>query len=401
MAGPVTSESGKHLSRGIPRTVWALGFVSLFMDVSSELVHSLLPLYMVGTLGISMLAVGIIEGVAEATALIVKVFSGALSDFIGRRKGLLLLGYGLAALTKPLFPLASSAELVFSARLLDRIGKGIRGAPRDALVADVAPAQIRGACFGLRQSLDTVGAFLGPILAIGLMLWLANDIAQVLWLAVIPAALSVALLVFAIREPEHAPGSRHFQSPLRLASLRRFSRYYWWVVAIGAAFTLARFSEAFLVLRAQQLGFSAAWVPLVMVVMAGFYMVSAYPVGKWSDRINRSALLSVGLLLLILADLVLAYAESVPMVLLGVALWGLHMGFSQGILATLVADTTPADLKGTAFGVFNLLSGMALLLASVIAGWLWQAHGAALTFYAGAGFAGLSLLLLMGKPKSP
>ncbi|EJL07631.1 MFS transporter [Pseudomonas chlororaphis] len=401
MAGPVTSESGKHLSRGIPRTVWALGFVSLFMDVSSELVHSLLPLYMVGTLGISMLAVGIIEGVAEATALIVKVFSGALSDFIGRRKELLLLGYGLAALTKPLFPLASSAELVFSARLLDRIGKGIRGAPRDALVADVAPAEIRGACFGLRQSLDTVGAFLGPILAIGLMLWLANDIAQVLWLAVIPAALAVALLVFAIREPEHAPGSRHFQSPLRLASLRRFSRHYWWVVAIGAAFTLARFSEAFLVLRAQQLGFSAAWVPLVMVVMAGFYMVSAYPVGKWSDRINRSALLSVGLLLLILADLVLAYAESVPTVLLGVALWGLHMGFSQGILATLVADTTPADLKGTAFGVFNLLSGMALLLASVIAGWLWQAHGAALTFYAGAGFAGLSLLLLMGKPKSP
>ena len=401
MSEPAMSDTGKPLSRGIPRTVWALGFVSLFMDVSSELVHSLLPLYMVGTLGISMLAVGIIEGVAEATALIVKVFSGALSDFIGRRKELLLLGYGLAALTKPLFPLASSAELVFSARLLDRIGKGIRGAPRDALVADVAPAEIRGACFGLRQSLDTVGAFLGPILAIGLMLWLANDIAQVLWLAVIPAALAVALLVFAIREPEHAPGSRHFQSPLRLASLRRFSRHYWWVVAIGAAFTLARFSEAFLVLRAQQLGFSAAWVPLVMVVMAGFYMVSAYPVGKWSDRVNRSALLSVGLLLLILADLVLAYAESVSMVLLGVALWGLHMGFSQGILATLVADTTPADLKGTAFGVFNLLSGMALLLASVIAGWLWQAHGAALTFYAGAGFAGLSLLLLMGKPKSP
>ena len=400
MSEPAMSDTGKPLSRGIPRTVWALGFVSLFMDVSSELVHSLLPLYMVGTLGISMLAVGIIEGVAEATALIVKVFSGALSDFIGRRKELLLLGYGLAALTKPLFPLASSAELVFSARLLDRIGKGIRGAPRDALVADVAPAEIRGACFGLRQSLDTVGAFLGPILAIGLMLWLANDIAQVLWLAVIPAALAVALLVFAIREPEHAPGTRHFHSPLRLASLRRFSRYYWWVVAIGAAFTLARFSEAFLVLRAQQLGFSAAWVPLVMVVMAGFYMVSAYPVGKWSDRINRSALLSVGLLLLILADLVLAYAESVPMVLLGVALWGLHMGFSQGILATLVADTTPADLKGTAFGVFNLLSGIALLLASVIAGWLWQAHGAALTFYAGAGFAALSLLLLMGKPKS-
>ncbi|AKA25290.1 MFS transporter [Pseudomonas chlororaphis] len=400
MSEPVIRDTARPASRGIPRTVWALGFVSLFMDLSSELVHSLLPVYMVGTLGVSMLMVGIIEGVAEATALIVKVFSGALSDFIGRRKGLLLLGYGLAALTKPLFPLASSADLVFGARLLDRIGKGIRGAPRDALVADVAPPEIRGACFGLRQSMDTVGAFLGPILAIGLMLVLANDISQVLWLAVIPAAIAVALLVFGIREPGHEARPRGFRSPLSWASLRRFSSAYWWVVGIGAAFTLARFSEAFLILRAQQLGFSATWVPLVMVVMAGFYMVSAYPVGKWSDRVSRTALLSVGLLLLIGADLVLAQAQSVPMVLLGVALWGLHMGFSQGILATLVADTTPADLKGTAFGVFNLLSGLALLLASVIAGWLWQVHGAALAFYTGAGFAALSLLLLMAKPKS-
>ncbi|MCB2250898.1 MFS transporter [Pseudomonas chlororaphis] len=400
MSEPVIRDTARPASRGIPRTVWALGFVSLFMDLSSELVHSLLPVYMVGTLGVSMLMVGIIEGVAEATALIVKVFSGALSDFIGRRKGLLLLGYGLAALTKPLFPLASSADLVFGARLLDRIGKGIRGAPRDALVADVAPPEIRGACFGLRQSMDTVGAFLGPILAIGLMLVLANDISQVLWLAVIPAAIAVALLVFGIREPGHEARPRGFRSPLSWASLGRFSSAYWWVVGIGAAFTLARFSEAFLILRAQQLGFSATWVPLVMVVMAGFYMVSAYPVGKWSDRVSRTALLSVGLLLLIGADLVLAQAQSVPMVLLGVALWGLHMGFSQGILATLVADTTPADLKGTAFGVFNLLSGLALLLASVIAGWLWQAHGAALAFYTGAGFAALSLLLLMAKPKS-
>lgn len=382
-------------SRVIPRTVWALGFVSLFMDLSSELVHSLLPVFLVGTLGVSMLTVGLIEGVAEATALIVKVFSGAISDFIGRRKGLLLLGYGLAALTKPLFPLAASAETVFTARILDRIGKGIRGAPRDALVADVAPPEIRGACFGLRQSMDTVGAFLGPILAILLMVWFAGDISLVLWFAVIPALLAVGFLLAGVSEPTQGAGPHHFRSPIRLSSLNQFSTAYWWVVGIGAVFTLARFSEAFLVLRAQQLGFSATWVPVVMVVMAGFYMLSAYPVGKWSDRISRTALLSVGLLLLILADLVLAYAESVTMVLLGVALWGLHMGFSQGLLATLIADTTPADLKGTAFGLFNLMSGIALLLASAVAGWLWQTYGAAVTFYAGAALSTVALLLLL------
>ncbi len=383
--------------RDIPRTVWVLGFVSLLMDVSSELVHSLLPLYLVGTLGISVLAVGIIEGVAEATALIVRVFSGALSDYLGRRKPLLLLGYGLAALTKPLFPLASSAELVFTARLLDRVGKGIRGAPRDALVADVAPPAIRGACFGLRQSMDNAGAFLGPLLAITLMLWFTSDIALVLWFAVVPAALAVGLLASGIREPEHMDGAPHLRSPLRLRSLRRFSSAYWWVVIIGGAFALARFSEAFLVLRAQQSGFAPAWVPLVMVVMAAAYMLSAYPVGKGSDRINRSTFLTIGLVLLMLADLMLAQADSVAMVLLGVALWGLHMGFSQGILASLVADTTPAELKGTAFGLFNLVSGIALLLASVIAGGLWQRYGAGATFYAGACFATASLCLLLSK----
>jgi len=379
----------------IPRTVWALGFVSLFMDVSSELVHSLLPAFMVGSLGIGMLTLGLIEGVSEATALMVKVFSGALSDYLGKRKLLLLFGYGLAALSKPLFPLAHTAELVFGARLLDRIGKGIRGAPRDALIADVAPPAIRGACFGLRQSMDTLGAFVGPLLAILLMLWSGDDIALVLWFAVLPALLCVAMLAFGVAEPEHAATARRFRSPIHGEALREFSPAYWWVVAVGAVFTLARFSEAFLVLRAQQLGFPIAWVPMVMVVMAACYMLSAYPVGKWSDRIGRERLLGAGLVLLALADLLLARAESSAMVLFGVALWGLHMGFSQGILATLVADTTPAELKGTAFGLFNLLSGVALLLASGIAGWLWQTYDAATTFHAGALFSVAALALLL------
>lgn len=379
----------------IPRTIWVLGFVSLFMDLSSELVHSLLPVLLVGTLGVSVLTVGIIEGIAEATALIVKVFSGAISDFVGRRKGLMLLGYGLAALTKPLFPLATSVETVFVARFLDRIGKGIRGAPRDALVADVAPPAIRGACFGLRQSMDTVGAFLGPALAIVLMIVFGGDITSVLWVAVVPAALCVALIIFGIDEPRHADRPHRFRSPVRLHVLRNFSGAYWGVVAIGALFTLARFSEAFLILRALQTGFTAVWVPLVMVVMALFYMLSAYPAGKWSDRVSRRALLSVGLGLLILADLMLARADSVAMTIVGVALWGLHMGFSQGLLAAMVADTAPPELKGSAFGVFNLVSGLSMLVASVLAGWLWQVYSAAATFYAGAAISVLALLLLL------
>ncbi|MCO6058825.1 MFS transporter [Pseudomonas sp. MOB-449] len=379
----------------IPRTVWALGFVSLFMDLSSELVHSLLPLFLVGSLGASMLAVGLIEGLAEATALIVKVFSGALSDFLGKRKSLLLLGYGLAALTKPLFPVAASADQVLFARLLDRIGKGIRGAPRDALVADVAPAEIRGACFGLRQAMDTVGAFLGPLLAILLMVLLAGDIHLVLWFAVLPALVAVGLILVGVREPDAPPRGQRLRSPIHFRAWRSFTPAYWWVVGLGALFSLARFSEAFLVLRAQDAGFSATWVPLVMVVMAGFYMLSAYPAGKLSDRAGPTGLLAFSLGLLLIADLLLARADSPPLLLAGVAFWGLHMGFSQGILAKQVAETTPADLKGTAFGLFNLASGAALLVASVLAGWLWQHLGAASPFLAGAGFCVVTLLLLL------
>jgi MFS family permease len=384
----------EHLPLSIPRTVWALGFVSLFMDLSSELVHSLLPVFLVTTLGASALTVGVIEGIAEATAMLVKVFSGAISDFIGRRKGLLLIGYGLAALSKPLFPLAHSVELVFTARFLDRIGKGIRGAPRDALVADVSPPEIRGACFGLRQSMDTVGAILGPVLAIVLMLWL-GQIQLVLWFAVIPAVIAVVLIVGGVKEPLQAGDKHRFRSPINWNVLRDFSPGYWWVVTVGGLFTLARFSEAFLVLKAQEAGLSITWVPVVMVVMALFYTLSAYPAGWLSDRISRTTLLCVGMGLLILADLVLARSDSVTMMLLGVALWGLHMGFSQGILATLIADTAPENLRGTAFGLFNLVSGACLLIASVLAGWLWQTSGSQWTFTTGAVLAAASLLLLL------
>jgi len=380
----------------IPPAIWVLGFVSLLMDVSSEMIHSLLPLFLVGSLGASALMVGLIEGLAESTALIVKVFSGALSDYLGRRKGLALFGYGLAALTKPLFAIAPTTGIVLTARLLDRVGKGVRGAPRDALIADIAPANVRGAAFGLRQSLDTVGAFVGPLLAVGLMLLWANDFRAVFWVSVIPGLLAVSLLLFGVREPEQHVGERR-ANPIRRENLKRLNPAYWWVVAVGAAFALAHFSEAFLVLRAQQGGVAVALVPLVMVAMNVVYAASAYPFGRLSDRINRKSLLAWGLLVLVAADLVLAMGNYWTTVLAGVALWGIHMGMTQGLLATLVADTAPADLRGTAFGVFNLVSGIALLLASAMAGLLWDQFGAAATFHAGAAFSVIALIGLLAR----
>jgi MFS family permease len=373
--------------------VWALGFVSLFMDLSSELVHALLPVFLVTTLGMSVTVLGMLEGAAEATALIVKVLSGPISDYLGRRKGLLLLGYGLAALTKPLFPLATTPALVVAARLLDRVGKGIRGAPRDALVADVAPPEIRGACFGLRQSMDTIGALLGPLFAIVLMFWFANHIRTVLWFAVVPAFIAIGLIAFGIDESGHAPAHRAFRSPLRWRALREFPPGYWLIVGVGATFTMARFSEAFLVLRAQQTGLNLVWIPGVMVVMSLAYSLSAYPVGKLSDRLDRRLLLALGMGLLIAADLLLGMGQSVISVLVGVAVWGLHMGFTQGILAAMVSETAPSTLRGTAFGVFNLACGLGVLLASALAGWLWDHFGASTTFLAGAALVVTPLLL--------
>lgn len=388
----------KSVLARIPTAVWALGLVSMLMDISSEMIHSLLPMFMVGALGMSAFAVGLIEGLAEATALMVKVFSGVLSDWWGKRKGLALLGYALGALSKPLFALASGSGLVVSARMIDRIGKGIRGAPRDALVADVTPPEIRGAAFGLRQALDTVGACLGPLLAVGLMLWWANDYRAVFWVAVFPAVLAVLVLLLGVREPAGLPGARR-GNPIRRENMRKLGGAYWWVVVGGAVFTLARFSEAFLVLRAQNVGVPTALVPLVMVAMNLVYAACAYPFGQLSDRMMHGKLLALGLVVLIVADVLLACAQHWGMVLAGVAVWGIHMGMTQGLLAAMVADTAPADLRGTAFGVFNLASGVAMLAASVIAGLLWDVYGPVATFWAGGLFALLCLLGLRLNPR--
>ena len=378
----------------LPRTVIALGFVSLAMDLSSEIIHALLPLFMVGTLGLSVAMVGLIDGVAEATASITKIFSGWISDRLGRRKPLILLGYALAACSKPLFPLATGALPVLAARFADRIGKGIRGAPRDALIADVTPPGIRGRAFGLRQSMDTAGAFAGPLVAIALMLALADDIRAIFWIAILPAAAAVLIILLAVEEPPAAPDAPA-RAPLRLADLKRLDRAYWALVGMGILFTLARFSEAFLILKASGEGLELWLAPSVLVVMNLVYSAAAYPAGIASDRIGTKGLLLASLVVLVAADLLLALVPGLAAAFAAIALWGLHMGLSQGLLSRLVADRAPGPLRGSAFGLFNLASGIAMLAASVIAGLLWDSLGASATFLAGAGFAALSLVMVL------
>jgi MFS family permease len=385
----------------LPAGIWALGLVSMFMDISSELIHSLLPVFMATVLGASMTTIGLVEGVAEATAAITKIFSGTISDYLGKRKLLAALGYGLAAVTKPIFPLAPTIGWVFAARFMDRIGKGIRGAPRDALVADIAPCNLRGTAYGLRQSLDSIGALMGPLAAVVLMVWLANDIRAVLWVAVAPAFIAVALLVFGVHDPERTEVSSGIRSPVTFTDAMRLPRRYWLIVLLGAVFTLARFSEAFLVLRAQSVGLTLGYVPLVLVVMNVFYTATAYPAGVAADRHRQRILLIAGLAMLVAADLVLAAAASPLLAFIGAALWGMHMGLTQGLFTKLVADTAPEKFRGTAFGIFNLVSGGGLLLASVVAGMLWSTFGAAVTFLAGAAFAMVAVCGLLAFRRKP
>ncbi|MGD9476507.1 MFS transporter [Shinella sp. G-2] len=376
----------------IPKTVWVLGVVSLLMDVSSEMVQTLLPFYLVSGLGASALFVGFIEGLSVAVATVTKLFSGIFADRMAQRKPLAVLGYGLGAVSKLIFPLATSIGWIVAAKAVDRVGKGIRGTPRDALIADVTPPHLRGASFGLRKSLDTVGGFLGPLAAIGLMIVLGGDVLAIYWIAVVPAFLAVLLLIVGVREPK-APFRAGAGGPPRLADILRLNGAVWLVIAAASLLTLARFSEAFLLLKSQEAGFAPAWIPITMVIMHAVYGLTAYPVGRLSDRIGRSGLLLGSLVVLVAAYLVLAAAQSVGLFLAGIVLWGLHMGLSQGLLATLIADTAPKSLKGTAFGVFNLMTGLTVLVGNVAAGWLWDAHGSGATFLAGAGLSAVTILV--------
>jgi MFS family permease len=383
----------------LPRNVWILGVASLFMDTSSEMVHGLLPLFLVGSLGVSALALGLIEGVAEATASISKIFSGALSDRWARRKPLIVFGYGLAALSKPLFPIADTALTVFVARFTDRIGKGIRGAPRDALIADEVAPEHRGRAYGLRQSLDTVGGFGGPLLAMLFVAGMSLPLRTVFWIACIPALVTVMVLLFGLREPANVPKATTRGNPFAGFRFGDYPRRFWALVALVALFTLMRFSEAFLVLRANGAGLSVGLSPLTLVVMSLTFMLTAYPAGWLSDHMPRARLLALGCLVMLGADLLLAFGTGLPALFAGIALWGVHLGLTEGVLSALTADFAPDTLRGTAFGVVNLVRGLMLVVASVMAGALWSASGPQATFLAGATLAAASTLAALAMKK--
>lgn len=377
----------------IPATVWLLGIVSLLMDISSEMINALLPLYLAGGLGVSMLAIGMIEGLSVAIATVTKFLSGVLSDLSRRAKPLAVLGYGLGAVSRLIFPLAVSLDQIVLAKALDRVGKGIRGAPRDAIIATVSPPEIRGASFGLRKSLDTVGGFLGPLVAVAAMLWLAGDIAAVFWIAAIPAGLAMLVLVGLVREPAATSTSR--ATSFQLRDSLRLNRTIWMVIGFSAGIMLARFSEAFVLLKSLSAGFAPAWVPLALVIMHAAYGLTALPVGRLSDRIGTRGLLAVSLGFLIVAHLLLALGDGIWIYVLGTVFWGLHMGFSQGLLGAMVANATPDGLKGSAFGTFNLVTAMVVLAGNLLAGWAWQDIGPAAPFLIGAGVSGMALLALL------
>ena len=380
----------------LPRTVWVLGIVSLLMDLSSEIYHALLPAFLTITLGLPVAAMGALDGISEATANMAKLVSGKLSDHQQKRKPWVLLGYGMAALSKPLFPLANGALPVLGARFIDRIGKGIRGAPRDAMIADETPPEIRGAAFGLRQSLDTVGAFLAPLVAVGLMIWLAGDIRAVFWIAVIPAMLSFLFAWTMLRE---TGGGTAIATKLKWGGFRELEPEVRRLILIGFLFGLARFSESFLILKAMDVGLSATWSPLVLSLFSLSYLLLAFPAGRWSDRISPRHILLAGIAVLVAANLWLAQADSLWMVGIGVMLWGAHMALTQGIFARMIADAAAPERRATSFGAFFFASGIAALFASLGAGLLWDRSGAASTFTAGAVIAAVAGAMLILLPK--
>jgi MFS family permease len=363
-----------------------LGLVSLLMGASSYMIISILPVFLVTVLGATVTSVGWIEGIAEATNSVAKIFSGTLSDRLGRRKSLVVLGYALAAFVKPVFAVAGDVATILFARFADRLGKGLRDAPRDALIADELPVRTRGAGYGLRIALFTIGCVCGPLLASLILFASGDDFRLVFWIAVIPALLSVAVLVFGVAEVRQDNGDLTFA----LRDLRRMPALLWGTIAVATMLALARFSQAFLLLKAKQVGVDAAMVPLFMTLMGLVYGIAAFPCGALADRIDRRVQIRVGIGVLFGCYLVLATATDPWQAALGAALWGLQMGIIEGLMAAAISDAAPANLRGTAFGLYYFCTGLASLAASVAAGILWAQGGPALTFTIGAAVAVLA-----------
>ena len=368
----------------IPRNVWALGIVSLLMDLSSEMILSILPIFLVTGLGISVLSLGLIEGLAEGVASVIKAFSGALSDYLKKRKILIVIGYGISTLTKPFFALASTATWIFTARFVDRLGKGIRGAPRDSLIADSTSTKIRGTAYSLRQSLDTLGALLGPIIAIIILYLTTNNFRFVLWFAVIPAVLCIVVLIFGVKETTLKKNISSKKSYFLFKNFSKITPVIWLFFLIVFILNLGHFSEAFLLLRSQEIGLKVSFIPIVFVVMNVAYAIVAVPFGHLADRGGFFILIVCGFLILVLADIILALTNSVGWMFVGIIFWGIHLGMTQGLLLAMISKLSPLELRGTSFGLFHAITGIALLIASLIAGYLWQYYNSGLIFFVSA-----------------
>jgi MFS family permease len=354
------------------------------MDLSSEMILSILPIFLVTGLGVSVLTLGLIEGLAEGVASVIKAFSGALSDYLKKRKILVVIGYGLSTLTKPFFALASTATWIFVARFVDRLGKGIRGAPRDSLIADSTSTKIRGTAYSLRQTLDTLGAVLGPIFAIIILYLTTNNFRLVLWFAVIPAVLCIVVLIFGVKESTLKKNISRKKSYFLFENFLKITPVIWLFFLTVFILNLGHFSEAFLLLRSQEIGLKVSFIPVVFVVMNVAYAIVAVPFGHLADRGGFFILIVCGFLILVLADIILALTNSVGWMFVGIIFWGIHLGMTQGLLLAMISKLSPLELRGTSFGLFHAISGVALLTASLIAGYLWQYYYSGLIFFVSA-----------------
>jgi MFS family permease len=366
--------------------------------MSSAMIYGLLPVFMVRVLGISIASVGLIEGIAEAANSLIKFVSGAASDWIGRRKPLVVFGYTLSAVIKTIFPVAGTASAVLAARVIDRLGKGIRDAPRDAFLADFTAKEIRGEGFGLRLALAVAGFVVGPLIAIGLMKLSGDNFRLVFWIALIPAYLSIVVLLLTVKELPLNHDESPRRLPIRRGDIAALPAAFWWVIAIAGLLSLARFSQAFLVLKAFEVGVDAAFVPMVLVVMHLVFSVAAYPFGILADHLDRRLQLGIGTVILVSADVVLASASTIWMTALGAALWGLQLGVTQGLLGATIADVAPDRLRGTAFGVYDVAIGVGTFVASAGAGVLWMAGGSSIAFSVSACVATAAALMLVIQP---
>lgn len=381
----------RRLKKGITRNVLLLGAVSFFMDISSEMIFSILPLFLKNVIGASTPIIGLIEGLAESTAAILKFFSGWLSDKFGRRKVFMYLGYGFSAVCKPLFAIANTWPLVLFARFSDRVGKGIRATARDAILSESTQKRYRGKVFGLHRSMDTAGAIIGPLLALALFVYIGYR--GVFWIAVIPAVLAV-LSIIPIKVKERFTEERFDSGKVRL-SFKGMSRQYKRFLIVIGLFSFANFSYAFLLLRAQDIGLSPEKVIPMYLVFNISLILFATPIGILADRIGKKNVMMLGILVFIIMMIGFGFASSIIHAVILFALYGIFMGMFEGVPKAFVSDMVAKEKRGTALGLMNAMIGIMVLPASFFAGLIWQYVSPAAPFFIGAGISGAALILML------